>query len=168
MLFAMRLPRTEVTLVCYKREQCRLSVKRRRSSQNSAGCANKTARLYPASVPVRRGLKCVERAEYMGCIVVWEWRACVPVRRGLECVERAKGNYICERKKETGIKPSLLIFCYYSLDASSPAFAAASDTPASAAGASAFASASATGAAAVSSSTTDCCTNCNFSSAVRI
>ena len=68
----------------------------------------------------------------------------VPVGRGLECVERAKGNYICERKKETGIKPSLLIFCCYSFGASSPAFAAASDTPASAAGASAFASASAT------------------------
>ena len=141
MLFAIRLPRTEVTLVCYKRKQCRLSVKRRKCSRNSAGCANKDARLQPASVPVRRGV---------------------------ECVERAKGNYICERKKETGIKPSLLIFCYYSLDASSPAFAAASDTPASAAGASAFASASATGAAAVSSSTTDCCTNCSFSSAVRI
>lgn len=63
MLFAMRLPRTEVTLVCYRREQCRLSVKRRRSSQNSAGCTNKDARLWPASVPVGRGLKCVEHAE---------------------------------------------------------------------------------------------------------
>ena len=65
MLFAMRLPRTEVTLVCYKREQCRLSVKRRRSSQNSAGCANKAARLYPASVPVGRGIKCAEGKLYM-------------------------------------------------------------------------------------------------------
>lgn len=24
-------------------------------------------------------LECVERAEYIGCIVVWEWRASVPV-----------------------------------------------------------------------------------------
>ena len=63
MLFAMRLPRTEVTLVYYRRKRCRLSVKRRRCSQNSAGCANKGARLWPASVPVRRGLECVERAK---------------------------------------------------------------------------------------------------------
>ena len=87
---------------------------------------------------------------------------------GTECVERAKGNYICERKKETGIKPSLLIFCFYSFGVSSSAFAAALGASASAAGASAFASASATGAAVASSSTTDCCTNCSFSSAVRI
>ena len=141
MLFAIRLPRTEVTLVCYRRKRCRLSVKRRRCSRSSAGCANNDARLWPASVPVRRGV---------------------------ECVEHAEGNYICERKKETGIKPSLLIFCFYSLGASSSAFAAAFGASASAAGASAFASASATGAAVASSSTTDCCTNCSFSSAVRI
>lgn len=66
MLIAMRLPRTEVTLVCYKRKQCRSSVKRRRSSKNSVGCANKAARLWPASVPVWRGLKCVEHAEENG------------------------------------------------------------------------------------------------------
>ena len=42
MLFAIRLPRTEVTLVCYKRKHCRLSVKRRRCSRSSAGCATKT------------------------------------------------------------------------------------------------------------------------------
>ena len=141
MLFAIRLPRTEVTLMCCRRKQCRLSVKRRRCSQCSAGCANKDARLLPASVPV--------------------WR-------GFECLERAKGNYICERKKETGIKPSLLIFCCYSFGVSSSALAAAFGASASAAGASAFASASVAGAAAVSSSTTDCCTNCSFSSAVRI
>ena len=168
MLFAMRLPRTEVTLVCYKRKQCRLSVKRRRCSQCSAGYANKSARLWPASVPVRRSMECVEHAECMGCIVVWEWRASVPVRCGIKCVEHAKGNYICERKKETGIKPSLLFFYCYSFGVSSSAFAAAFGASASATGASAFTSASATGAAAASSSTTDCCTNCSFSSAVRI
>lgn len=90
MLFAMRLPRTEVTLVCYKRKQYRLSVKRRRSSQNSAGCTNKDARLWPASVPVWRGLKCVEHAEYIGCIMVRKWRVFVPVWRGIKCVKRAK------------------------------------------------------------------------------
>lgn len=66
MLFAMRLPRTEVTLVYYRRKRCRLSVKRRRCSQNSAGYTNKAARLWPASVPVWRGLKCVEHAEENG------------------------------------------------------------------------------------------------------
>lgn len=73
-----------------------------------------------------------------------------------------------KRKKETGIKPSLLIFCFYSFGTSSPAFTAASDAPASAAGASAVAFASVAGATVASSSTTDCCTNCSFSSAVRI
>ena len=90
MLFTMRLPRTEVTLVYYKREKCRLSVKRRRSSQNSAGYTNKDARLWPASVPVGRGLKCVEHAEYIGCIMVRKWRVFVPVWRGIKCVKRAK------------------------------------------------------------------------------
>lgn len=33
-------------------------------------------------------MECVEHAECMGCIVVWEWRASVPVGNCLECVER--------------------------------------------------------------------------------
>lgn len=143
MLFAMRLPRTEVTLVCYKRKQCRLSVKRRRCSQCSAGCTNKAARLWPASVPVWRGLECVERAQ-------------------------EKLYMRSAKKTPTFFRTRALIFCFYSFGASSSAFAAAFCASASAAGASAFTSASAAGAAAVSSSTTDCCTNCSFSSAVRM
>ena len=73
MLFAIRLPRTEVTLVCYRRKCCRLSVKRRRCSRSSASCANKDARLWPASVPVRRGLECVEHAEGNG--LYWCFRS---------------------------------------------------------------------------------------------
>ena len=139
MLFAMRLPRTEVTLVCYKRKQCRLSVKRRRSSQNSAGCANKAARC--------------SQPPFLSGVARSVWRE----------------NYIFEAKKTpTFFRTRALIFCFYSLGASSSALAAAFGASASAAGASAFASASATGAAVASSSTTDCCTNCSFSSAVRI
>lgn len=143
MLFAMRLPRTEVMLVCYRRKRCRLSVKRRRSSQNSLGCANKGARLQPASVPVRHGMGCAEHAERK-----------LYMRKA--------------QKTPTFFRTRALIFCCYSFGASSSAFAAAFDASASVAGASAFTSASAAGAAAVSSSTTDCCTNCSFSSAVRI
>lgn len=142
MLFAIRLPRTEVTLVCYKRKQCRLSVKRRRSSQNSAGCTNKDARLWPASVPVGRGLKCVKRAK--------------------------RKLYMRSTKNARVLQNASVNFCCYSFGVSSSAFAADFGASASAAGASAFASASAMGAAVASSSTTDCCTNCSFSSAVRI
>ena len=170
MLFAMRLPRTEVTLVCYKREQCRLSVKRRRCSQNSAGYTNKAARLWPASVPVWRGLKCVEHAEENGlycglgvaCI-----RSCLAQLLVCGTCEE-KIIYANSKKTPAFFQTRALIFCCYSFGASSSALAAAFDASDSAAGASAFASASAAGAAAVSSSTTDCCTNCSFSSAVRI
>ena len=76
--------------------------------------------------------------------------------------------YAKRKKTPTFFRTRALIFCCYSLGISSSAFAAAFGASASAAGASAFTSASAAGAAAVSSSTTDCCTNCSFSSAVRI
>ena len=80
-----------------------------------------------------------------------------------------RSNYICETQKTpTFFQTRALFFCCYSFGASSSAFTAAFGASASAAGASAFTSASAAGAAAVSSSTTDCCTNCSFSSAVRM
>ena len=76
--------------------------------------------------------------------------------------------YANGKKTPAFFQTRALIFCCYSFGASSSAFAAAFGASASAAGASAFTSASAAGAVAVSSSTTDCCTNCSFSSAVRI
>lgn len=170
MLFAMRLPRTEVTLVCCKREQCRLSVKRRYCSRSSAGCANKDARLWPASVPVRRGLECVEPAKCMGCIGVLGVscvRSC-PVRHGVCITCEEVIIYVKRKKTPAFFRTRAFIFCFYSFGVASSALAAAFGASASAAGASAFTSASATGAAAISSSTTDCCTNCSFSSAVRI
>lgn len=164
MLIAIRLPRTEVTLVCYRRMRCRLSVKRRRCSRSSAGCANKDARLQPASVPVRRGLECVEHAKYMGNGVRSFLSGAAEVC--ITCEEVI--IYVKRKKTPTFFRTRALIFCCYSFGASSSAFSAAFGASASAAGASAFTSASAMGAAAFSSSTTDCCTNCSFSSAVRI
>ena len=104
------------------------------------------------------------------CEVYGKWRAFVPVGRGMECAEHAERKLYMRKaqKTPTFFRTRALIFCCYSFGASSSAFAAAFGASASAAGASAFTSASATGAAAVSSSTTDCCTNCSFSSAVRI
>lgn len=80
-----------------------------------------------------------------------------------------RSNYICETQKNARVLQNASVyFCFYSFGVASSALAAAFGASASAAGASAFTSASATGAAAISSSTTDCCTNCSFSSAVRI
>lgn len=103
------------------------------------------------------------------CILI---RRCIGVR-DINYRLRRRGFWsfseiLTKRKNARVLQNASVIFCYYSFGASSPAFAEASDTPASAAGASAFASVSATGAAAISSSTTDCCTNCSFSSAVSI
>lgn len=129
------------------------------------------------------GLRLLRRWMVMLCRRRWcggslLMRSCILIRR---CIGVRDINYrlqrrdfwsfseiLTKRKKETGIKPSLLIFCCYSFGVASSALAAAFGASASGAGASAFASASATGAAAISSSTTDCCTNCSFSSAVRI
>lgn len=106
-------------------------------------------------------------------------RSCILIRR---CIGVRSINYRLQRrgfwsfseiltkrkKTPTFFRTRALFFCFYSFGASSSAFAADFGTSASAAGTSAFTSASATGAAAISSSTTDCCTNCSFSSAVRI
>lgn len=121
------------------------------------------------SCPARRGV-CGTCERKIGCIVVWEWRASVPVWHGLECVEHAERKLYMRKaqKTPTFFRTRALIFCFYSFGVASSAFATDFGASASAAGASAFASASATGAAAISSSTTDCCTNCSFSSAVRI
>lgn len=105
-------------------------------------------------------------------------RSCILIRR---CIGVRSINYrlrrrdswsfseiLTKRKNARVLQNASVNFCFYSLGASSSAFAADFGASASAAGTSAFASASATGAAVASSSTTDCCTNCSFSSAVRI
>lgn len=94
-------------------------------------------------------------------------RSC-PARLGV-CGTCGEVIMYAKRKKNAHVLSNAsVIFCCYSFGASSSAFATAFGASASASGASAFTSASAAGAAAVSSSTTDCCTNCSFSSAVRI
>ena len=111
--------------------------------------------------PMQRRL-CKQRRSTVATI-----RSC-PARHGV-CGTCGEVIMYAKRKKTPPFfRTRALIFCCYSFGASSSAFAAAFGASASAAGTSAFASASAAGAAAVSSSTTDCCTNCSFSSAVRI